>query len=136
MRKRNSIFILIIFFILFAIYSDQNYEPKNIEELRENARARAENLPMKDFTTDGCSLWLNGILGKDFTDACIEHDISYWKGCSLEERTKADIELKNRVNEKIPLLGDIMYLGVRVFGHPSLNFPWSWGYGLDSSYGY
>ena len=128
MNKKEVIILILGILVLFAVYSDQTFEPKDIEALREDARNRVEILPPREFTTDGCSLWLNGIFGNDFTDVCIEHDIEYWKGGSPEDRKVADTKLRDRVNEKVPLMGDIMYIGVRVFGFPNPFVPWGWGF--------
>ena len=122
--------------VFFVIYSDQKFEPKNIEELIKVANSKVNILPPREFTTDGCSIWFNSILGNDFTDICIEHDIEYWKGGSREERKIADKKLREQVNEKISFMGDIMYVGVRVFGHPLFPTPWRWGYGFEYPYTY
>lgn len=136
MTQHKVIIGLIVMLVLFAVYVDQKFEPENIDILRESAHARAEVLPPKAFTTDGCSLWLNSLFGKDFTDICIEHDIEYWKGGSAGDRKIADTILRERVNEEILLMGDIMYIGIRVFGHPLVPAPWRWGYGFEYPYTY
>ena len=128
--KKEAIVLLASILVIVAIYSDQRFEPKDLSKIQEEARARVETQPEKDFTTDSCSLWFNSAFGSDFTDFCIEHDIEYWKGGSPDDRKRADIELRDLVNEEIPLMGNIMYLGVRILGHPALNAPWSWGYGF------
>ncbi len=121
---------IILILVFFAVYSDQQFEPNNLDELVVVANSKTEAVPTKEFYTDGCSLWINGFFNKDFTDICIEHDIKYWKGGSAEERKRADDELRKLINEKIPLMGDIMYIGVRTFGFPNPLVPWGWGYGF------
>ncbi len=79
------------------------------------------------FTTDGCSRWPDN----DWVSCCISHDISYWCGGSEDERKEADRELMRCVNDKKEFMGDIIYLGVRLGGHPWLPTPWRWGYGWD-----
>lgn len=134
---RNKITItLVLILVFFAIYSDQRFKPKNIDELREKARSGAEVSPPKAFTTDGCSLWFNSLFGNDFTDICIEHDMKYWKGGSAEDRKTADTVLRESVNKKMSFMGDIMYFGIRVFGHPLIPAPWRWGYGFEYPYKY
>jgi len=128
MSKKEMIIGLIAILALSAIYYDQTFEPENIETLRESADARAEVIPPKEFTTDSCTLWLNSIFKNDFTDICIEHDIEYWKGGSAEDRKHADVILRDKINSKMPLMGDVMYLGARLFGHPLIPTPWRWGY--------
>ncbi|MFC1730779.1 hypothetical protein ACFL6I_10645 [candidate division KSB1 bacterium] len=136
MSKKEIIAVLIFILIVFAIYSDQKFEPENIEELRETANGHDEILPPKEFTTDGCSLWLNNVFDNDFTDICIKHDIKYWKGGSVEDRKIADSELRESINESVPLMGDVMYIGVRLFGHPLIPSQWGWGYGFSYPFGY
>ena len=135
MNKREIIIVIIAILIFSAIYYDQTFEPENIEMLRESANARAEVVPPKEFTTDGCTLWLNSIFENDFTDICIEHDIQYWKGGSEKDKKAADIILRDSINKKIPFIGDIMYIGIRAFGQLG-PAPWRWGYGFEYPYAY
>jgi hypothetical protein len=131
--NRNKITIIGLALVLatFVIYSDQSFEAENIEALRESARSSVEILPENEFTTDGCSLWFNSIFDNDFTEICIEHDIEYWKGGNNEDRKIADDKLREQINEMMPFMGDFMYLGVRLFGHPLLSIPWRQGYGFE-----
>ena len=88
---------------------------------------------IKPFKTDGCSMFPN----HKWKDCCIEHDKLYWKGGTKEDRKKADIKLMNCVKAKgFPIIAKIMYLGVRVGGHPSLPFPWRWGFGYKYPFKY
>ena len=135
--KDKGVFLILIFVLVsLVICIDQGFKPKDIEGLRKIANQGLITLPPKPFTTDGCSLWLNSFLGVDYTDICIEHDMKYWKGGSAEDRKKADNELKNGVNERIPLVGSLMYMWVRAWGHPAVPVPWRWGYGFDYLYVY
>ena len=136
MNKKKIIFWLIFIVIFFAVYFDQTFEPKNIEELRSISNEQVLPLPPKTFTTDGCSLWPNSILGNNLLDICIEHDMKYWKGGSAQDREIADNEMRKRVNERVPFIGDVMYAGVRIFGHPLIPSPWRWGYGFEYPYNY
>jgi hypothetical protein len=79
------------------------------------------------FTTDGCSRWPDGA----WTVCCIAHDIAYWCGGSALEREDADRELRRCVNGHASVIGDIVYVGVRIGGLPWLPTPWRWGYGWD-----
>jgi len=79
------------------------------------------------FTTDGCTRWFDG----SWASCCIVHDISYWCGGSEQERNEADRELKQCVNRKMNMMGNIMYAVVDIGGHPWLPTPWRWGYGWD-----
>ncbi len=134
---RNKVIVwLVLILVLFAIYSDQRFNAKNIDVLRERARSMDGVLPQKAFTTDGCSVFPNVLFGNDFTDICIEHDMKYWKGGSAEDRKVADAVLRESVNKKMSFVGDIMYFGVRVLGHPLVPAPWRWGYGFKYPYKY
>lgn len=88
------------------------------------------------FTTDGCSGGMTAIWKILFNkvppwnDCCIEHDKQYWKGGTAEERKLADLHLACGVAQNgYPLWASIMYVAVRVGGHPFLPLPWRWGYG-------
>jgi hypothetical protein len=85
-------------------------------------------LPRYPFTTDGCSLWIDGA----WRACCVEHDAAYWCGGSYERRLQAD----RRMRECVAGLGhsgmaDWMFLGVRLGGGSLWPFPWRWGYGWD-----
>ncbi len=83
-------------------------------------------LPPRPFTTDQCSVWLDG----DWQTCCIEHDFAYWCGGSTKQRAHADNQLKRCVKAKgHPVMGNIMRLGVRLGGHSIWPLPWRWGYG-------
>ncbi len=112
------------------VFWDQSFEIENLGELQIRAeKETGEPVPPRKFTTDACSLFPNKLFGKDIGSLCIEHDMSYWAGGSALERKNADLKLKDDVNLILPSLGNIMYWGVRLGGHPLLPFPWRWGYG-------
>ncbi len=85
--NRKILWGLVLILVIVLIYLDQSFEPQNIEELRKIANSKAEILPPKAFTTDGCSMWPNS----RFTDICIQHNIMYWKGGTSKERKIADM---------------------------------------------
>lgn len=92
---------------------------------------------MRNFYTDGCSLFPDGNL-KDrrlWCDCCFAHDIAYWRGGTKEERLRADEELKSCVHEKTndKVLAETMFQGVRAGGGPAFPTWYRWGYGW--SYG-
>jgi hypothetical protein len=86
-----------------------------------------EALPPYRFTTDGCSLFPDN----GWQQCCIEHDIDYWCGGSAVDRCAADRRLRACARA-----GSLMYLGVRVGGHPWWPFAWRWGYGWPWPYSY
>ena len=92
--------------------------------------------PSKPFVTDGCSGGMS-LAWKFFTgklppweDDCIEHDRAYWTGGTKEERWRADVVLLiNVITKGYPSIAMIMYLAVRVGGHPYWPLPWRWACG-------
>jgi hypothetical protein len=88
------------------------------------------------FTTDHCSGGMTKFWNLCFkcdppwNDCCIEHDLAYWQGGTAASRKKADLKLwKDVYTMGHPIWADLMYLAVRVGGHPALPFGWKWGYG-------
>jgi hypothetical protein len=133
---KKIIILLLMVLIGCLIWLDQSFEPENKEDLKEKAAIRTEIKPPKEFTTDGCSLFPNKLINEDITDICIEHDMKYWIGGSVEDRKEADLEFKNQLNEKIYPVGSVAYAAVRIFGYPLIPVPWRWGYGWTYPYFY
>jgi hypothetical protein len=95
---------------------------------------------LRDFTSDGCSLFPDGDV-KDralWCECCFEHDIAYWRGGTEEERKKADRALRDcvRARTKNKALADVMYQGVRMGGQPVFPTWYRWGYGWKYGRGY
>jgi hypothetical protein len=95
---------------------------------------------LKDFTSDGCSLFPDGTI-KDrekWCDCCFVHDLAYWRGGTEDERRKADEALRTCVLERTGdnALAETMYLGVRAGGHPVFPAWYRWGYGWKYGKGY
>lgn len=95
---------------------------------------------LKDFWSDGCTLFPDGTL-KDRTlwcDCCFNHDIAYWRGGSKEERKDADKALRECVLARTgnKALANMMYDGVRVGGSPVFPTWYRWGYGWKYGRGY
>lgn len=95
------------------------------------------------FTTDGCSGGMSWLWKKVFKEdppwerRCIEHDEKYWLGGSRRDRALADGELAVHVSAMgYPTLSILMWIAVRIGGHPLLPFPWRWGYGWKYPRGY
>ena len=85
-------------------------------------------LPPTDFVSDGCSCWPDS----NWVECCVRHDLVYWKGGTREERLAADLILKECVSEKSrPILGTLMYFGVRLGGVWWLPTPFRWGFGWE-----
>ena len=125
---------------------------------------------VKEFTTDGCSGGLSdswNFMTKTFPalkekygdkpfweECCIEHDMAYWLGNTLngyDNRLAADKSLQQcvvdyasthandlamRLNrsesdiiDSFKTAADLMYAAVRAGGKPCSYLPWRWGYG-------
>jgi hypothetical protein len=84
-----------------------------------------------DFTTDGCSLFPDGVRGTSWCHCCIEHDLAYWKGGTAIERLAADEALRSCVTTSTgdQILAEAMYQGVRMGGAPYSLTPYRWAYG-------
>lgn len=109
---RNKIIILIA--LLFVV----GFKPK---------------LKLKDFKSDGCSLFPDRSLisENDWCDCCLEHDIAYWRGGTKKERKEADSIFKNCIEEKTgnKFLAGTMHLGVRAGASPYFYAWYRWGFG-------
>ena len=85
-------------------------------------------LPPHAFKSDGCSCWPDG----DWLECCVKHDLMYWIGGTHEERKDADTELRKCITEKgHPVVGQVMFLGVRIGGVWWLPTPFRWGFGWN-----
>jgi hypothetical protein len=98
------------------------------------------NSELKDFTSDGCSLFPDGtLMGKDeWCECCFEHDIAYWQGGTEEQRLLADLALRECVLEKTGSeeLAELMFQGVRAGGSPYFYNWYRWGYGWSDRRNY
>jgi hypothetical protein len=95
---------------------------------------------LKDFTSDGCSLFPDGTMGDrtKWCECCLQHDIAYWRGGTEQERKTADEVLRACVFEHTEdqSLAETMYLGVRAGGHPVFPTWYRWAYGWPYGRGY
>jgi hypothetical protein len=95
---------------------------------------------LKDFTSDGCSLFPDGTTRRraQWCDCCFAHDIAYWRGGTESERKKADEELRDCVRKRTGsgAMASLMYEGVRKGGHPAFPTWYRWAYGWDYGRGY
>lgn len=102
--------------------------------------ASASAADLKDFTSDGCSLFPDGTIGDraKWCECCLRHDIAYWRGGTEDERRKSDEELRTCVAERTgsKSLAETMYLGVRAGGHPVFPAWYRWAYGWSYGRGY
>lgn len=89
---------------------------------------------LKPFTTDGCSMWIDGPLEQPnlWRHCCVAHDLDYWKGGSKEQRKKSDEDIQACVKEaQGPGMANYIYTNVRWGGSPYWMSSYRWGYGWD-----
>ena len=102
--------------------------------------ASAKVSGLRDFTSDGCSLFPDGTIsdGAKWCECCLLHDIAYWRGGTEEERKRSDEVLRDCVfdRSKQAVLAETMYLGVRAGGHPAFPTGYRWAYGWPYGRGY
>jgi hypothetical protein len=98
------------------------------------------SIELSDFTSDGCSLFIDGTFEKPalWKECCLTHDIAYWQGGTQEERLEADLAFKACVEKKTgdSTLAKLMYDAVRVGGEPYFPTWYRWGYGWPIGRGY
>ena len=99
----------------------------------------ADEVGLKPFTTDGCSLFPDGDQDDNskWMACCVKHDYAYWKGGTEGQREFADLALQRCVAD----LGEnsisaMMLLGVRLGGGPYYPTSYRWGYGWPYLRGY
>ena len=110
---RYVIIILVITFLLLANCSSSNQPLQKLSQDVYSQKSWEPPLPPNEFKSDGCSCWPD----YEWMDCCVEHDAIYWMGGSRDERKKADIALQECVSQKgHPIIGKVMYYGVRVGG--------------------
>lgn len=87
---------------------------------------------LKPFSTDGCSLWIDGTPERPhlWRHCCVAHDFAYWKGGSRAERKQADEAILACVKQaQGPAMATHMYTNVRWGGSPYWPSHYRWGYG-------
>jgi hypothetical protein len=87
---------------------------------------------LKPFTTDGCSMWIDGPPNAPYLwrHCCVAHDKAYWMGGPQELRATADKALQQCIaNLAGVAMADYMYAGVIAGGSPIWITPYRWGYG-------
>lgn len=89
---------------------------------------------LKPFTTDGCSLWIDGTPEQPnlWRHCCVAHDLAYWHGGSKADRQKADTDILACVQQaQGPGMAKYIYTNVRWGGSPYWMNHYRWGYGWD-----
>lgn len=94
---------------------------------------------LQPFSTDGCSHFPDGTNEQPtlWRDCCVAHDAAYWAGGDWSSRVLADRQLELCVlATDQALVGNIMFLGVRVGGSPFWPTRFRWGFGWPYGRGY
>ena len=94
---------------------------------------------LKPFHSDGCSSFPDGTLNENklWLACCTEHDKTYWKGGTYQQRIVADEALRACVEKQgEPEIAKLMLAGVRVGGTPYLPTTFRWAYGWPYLRGY
>lgn len=90
---------------------------------------------LRPFSTDGCSLAPNGIpklLLDSWVECCIEHDVKYWPGGTLDDKNRADLELKECIsNTGSPRVAELYYITVSTLTGAMVPATYRWGYGWE-----
>jgi hypothetical protein len=135
----KSLYTIIVLALIMIGIERMTLPPTTDEMIataKEYSDSHEKEIPPKTFKQDGCTLFPDSILGSDFREACLAHDIVYWNGGTKEERKEADHNLKLAVAEAGTtgyIIQKPVYLGVRLFGDTWLTkyFDANWGFGWN-----
>lgn len=89
---------------------------------------------LKPFTTDGCSLWIDGTVEQPnlWRHCCVAHDLDYWQGGTQAQRKQSDERIQACVKEAQGSgMANYIYTNVRWGGSPYWMSNYRWGYGWD-----
>ncbi len=89
---------------------------------------------LKPFTTDGCSMWIDGTSKHPYLwrHCCVAHDKDYWLGGTEAQRQRSDENLRACIIQTDnKAMGEYIYMSVRWAGAPQWMMPYRWGYGWD-----
>lgn len=94
---------------------------------------KVQAFALMDFHTDYCTMYKEGPTNSPeaWKECCLEHDMYYWAGGTIQNRNQADLRLKDCVEDLgYPEEAQIIYAGVKL-GHLSpikSKFPWNNGW--------
>ena len=136
--KNLKILTTLCFLTLSSIVGAQPDTVSSIEEVVETPKESA--LSLKPFFTDGCTLFIDGPSDqpKLWRHCCVEHDLRYWFGGSLDDRNATDLRLKSCVEKAAGAnWAKIIYYGVKTGQlSPIKNKThWNWGWMKKREYG-
>ncbi|MBC7692565.1 MAG: hypothetical protein H7222_12450 [Methylotenera sp.] len=96
--------------------------------------------PPNPFGTDYCSLFFNGTPQAPdlWRDCCVEHDLTFWAGGTLQARKRADLKLEGCVCEAGACeIAKLMYWGVktgRLWPYKFKRQQWGNAWGTELNY--
>ena len=96
------------------------------------AQLKASEAKLTAFETDGCTLFVDGPTSSPalWKHCCVDHDLRYWFGGTVNDRDKADFRLKECVQKVAGATwGSIIYNGVRVGHYSPIKNKYRWGWG-------
>lgn len=82
------------------------------------------------FKTDYCTMFVDGNWGH----CCLDHDLRYWIGGTIEEQNTSDNKLRSCVLDAAgSFWANLIFHGVRLGHHSPVKSPyqWAWGWGDD-----
>lgn len=100
--------------------------------LSASSRALPAKVALKPFSTDGCSVWIDGPPKSPYLwrHCCVAHDRDYWQGGSEAARIQSDKNLRQCIADLAgPAMANYMYFFVTTGGSPMWLTPYRWGYG-------
>lgn len=130
--------LLILYVLHFAADLLIPLETTEADRALATAYLEQHNLPTppETFRRDGCTLWPDRLIGHDFNNACLHHDIAYWAGGSPEHQRYINQTFREEVSTTGfvgPTFGFIMYYGVTWFGNNGVSrvIDSHWGFGWN-----
>jgi hypothetical protein len=127
-NRYPALFTSLLAWIVLTGCSTPDTQLKKLGQKIYEQKTWEEPLPPSEFSSDGCSLWPDNV----WVECCVIHDTVYWIGGTSEERIQADRELSQCVSSTShPVIGSIMYYGVRAGGIYWMPTPYRWGFGWD-----
>jgi hypothetical protein len=90
---------------------------------------------LKPFLTDYCTAYPEGTLKNpdQWKHCCVEHDLFFWAGGSVEDRKMTDLRLKKCVEDSgAPIQARLIYAAVSIGGQSPIRFKTKeWGHAWE-----
>ena len=134
-----KIALVICLLTLGSVIIERTTLPETTEHMTVQAvqygKDNGKTAPPKQFVYDGCTFFVDSLLGSDFNQVCLAHDIAYWYGGNEEEKKLADKILSDGMKRE-GIAGMFVhfpaYIAVHLFGDSvltrSVNAHWGFGW--------